>query len=795
MMITLQPFLAHEKRRWSYQCFAITLVLVCQEAACFGQASIDSKAEVYALIVGVTDYGNPLGNASKAAEGAKKFAEVVRKTYGDQAVKQLLIDKDATYDNVAEALQEIQSVPSGSLVIIYFSGHGVRKTFASGSLLYLRLFGSTPDKFAGKSIKATDLWGCLAFTKYTNAMIFLDCCCAGSDEADIVPETTLNDADVRAFLMCACSSNEVATGDVFNRSLLEVWESAHRDNECMTLDDFESRVQKLVRKYDQGYMTPGIAFKTRIARCITHMNEPSTILAFSFPKGCRTGIDFLFDDTVVEQGFQYTKELFFVRQVSLNRPIKVTILGPKGVTIAGPFTIDPRDALPNRILEFKVNVPDKYAALSPADPALIAASYGNLAELVEAYGENPKEYYLASARAFREANPFNDTLRERQKAAFYAPGNKLYAFAAEKGSLPQELISRYADNPSSAFSIVEGLESIGAYKPAAELALSAGEQLAEIDREAACDYLLRAYGNYKIAQSNDDVERLSKSLQQLQLNERQKIVFDSIAEQSISQLAENWDQLPAHRIEWLALRINGLDKLKNTIGKVLVGVSPSSIKALIADVSLLKYENLDAKAQMVYMLTQKDSSVQIVGNDVTLFEKGLLPDDAKPASPWKLLHGENSYNLHADSNWRVKACSLYKPGFEVTFDSQQCWIRLAGSEKAPEDESRVKTFDITDLSKIFHCNAPNLATAIEYVSKKPGYVTRYRDGKLWISEEGQPTIDNSEVTYKQEAEVFGENVEYVFPSKEVAANYQNTETLILDNTEQPPHNQERAVGP
>ncbi len=758
-------------------CFGIAMIYL-SAAVTPGQVpapvTIDPHAEVHAVIVGISNYGNDTGKASKAADGAQKFKDVICNTYGEKAVKQFLLDENATKEKIDEALFDIQNVPSGSLVIIYFSGHGVRQKFATGNMLYLRLYGSTPTKFAAKSIKATELWKPLTFTRHTNAMIFLDCCYAGSDdEQDLVPETELNHADARAFLMCSCSREESATGDVFTRALLDVWNTPYEGpGTCRQLSDFESKVRELVRKYDTGFMTPGIAFKTKIARCITELNKPSALLVFTFPKGCRSRLDFLFDGTLVEEGFQYAKDGFLARQVSLDHPILVSVKGPQNIDIAGPFTIDPRTALPSRILEFPIDVPVSHRS---EKPAVAASAFSRLPELVEFYGEPPQKHYLAAAKMLRDADPTADTSWQRRKAFVYEPNNELYAFAAEQKAITDDTVRQLAARPENAIDLAKSLESIGAMGPAAELSFKVAEATSQ--ENSKNNLLVRAIGNLRLAGDTYQQKYLGRARETLalaNLTVPQHTALRAVEDRPLNELANVWGNVPANDADWLAL-LAPADEQKSKALTFLTGSSAAKKQTLVAALGALKYKDLDDLQRIAYSLSDSQLGMQLSDNAIALYPRGLLPS-SEPLTDWKVDHDGKEYLLSAANIWQAIPHFLYKPGFSIRHDSNQCWIASADDHISMADDSSHIKFQ-GPLG--YECMAKDIGTAIQYSTSKPGFTTTYKDGVNWIMEVGDNNAPDPSSAYVVPAETPWAKWKNAFSNKTIAENYKAEDEIIL----------------
>jgi hypothetical protein len=737
------------------------------------------KPRIYALVIGVTDYGGNSGKASKAASGAEQFAKVVEATYGTEAVRHLLIDKKATASGVHKALKEIRKLSPGSLVIIYFAGHGVREEFAGGPVLNLRLYGSTATDYDDTSVEAHELWECLTYTKQTNAMIFLDCCYAGSDQPDIVAQSRLNNADIRAFLMCACSRDEQATGDIFTNSLLEIWKSARTSKSgCMYLDEFEEKVKQLVRERDHGFMTPGIAFKTKISRCITTMDKPSSLLMVTFPNGCRTGVDILINKKAVETGFQYQKDGFYICQVSYTEPLVVEVRGPREEVLAGPSEFVPKK-MRERIIEFEVKVRKELASSDVSANQFASNAYARAAEAIESYGANPSGSYQLAARKLNEADRRADTSWARSKAYYYSPNDPLLAYAAGAKPLGDDVIADYASKPGETMLVAKRLESLGAYRAAGKLCLDVGKRMG-IDPEMGLnegdvypssrdDLLIRAKGDLRIAdlaesaQPRVPVDEIPAD----KLSTTQKYALKLVKQAAPGALLDVWHDLPTSDYDWQYLTAGSSPAQRDKVFTALasVGFDTASVTKELAAMPMAEWP---ARIYLVAALQQRlDQNPPVVADGTLKLQPmtiaGYYTAMKKYVVEYQL---DEKVAISSPSQYEAECAAASKPGFRTKMDMNTIYVSPTG-EHAGYFAPAIKVPGPYGREIV----AKDVPTAVRYAATKPRFVSRYLNGRNYIWPENAGTFENQKFDHAEQAKLGSIGWTNVFASQQVAAEY------------------------
>ncbi len=94
-------------------------------------AGSPAAAERHALLIAIGDYAEPSARL-KGIEHDLRMAREMAQAWGAHRDRtQVLVDKQATYSAIRSALSELAwRIQPGDEVLVYFSGHGVRKTQA-----------------------------------------------------------------------------------------------------------------------------------------------------------------------------------------------------------------------------------------------------------------------------------------------------------------------------------------------------------------------------------------------------------------------------------------------------------------------------------------------------------------------------------------------------------------------------------------------------------------------------------------------------------------------------------------
>lgn len=121
-----------------------------------------AEAKVFLVSVGVAEYPNPKNNLFLPVKDATTMAELYQQNNGASVT--LITNKNATVQHILEMMKkEFAQAKEDDIVVLYFSGHGMRGSFCAydGLLTYKRIREA------------------FATSKCRNKMIFADACMAG----------------------------------------------------------------------------------------------------------------------------------------------------------------------------------------------------------------------------------------------------------------------------------------------------------------------------------------------------------------------------------------------------------------------------------------------------------------------------------------------------------------------------------------------------------------------------------------------------------------------------------------
>jgi len=687
-----------------------------------------AKPDVYAIVIGVSKYPDNV-NAKNAESAARRFADAVQQTYGKEALKYLFLGKDANAADVRKALFKLRGAPPGSLIIAYFAGHGHRQVYGTDkATLFLRLAGSRTDAVEADSVELADLWKPLAYSNFTNGMIFVDCCFAGADDKDLFAELELNLANAKMFMMCACGNSEQTVGDTFTNALLKTWEEERASagkRKCMTLDQFEAKVRKAVADKDNRYAMPGVRTKTRFVRCLANMLEESSLLLFTFPRGCSQRLAFSFNDDGSEDVFSYREDRFFVTQVARREKIKVTVTGPGNRKLLDGFVIDPSQN-PRRVIEFEVPVPEELVSRAAND----AIDRLNIAATIEGFGEasSTSDAYVKAAEARTRSLGVCDNSSLIRKAFVYAKANPVLRCAHNESALETAEVERMVRIGTVGFDVVQSLERIGANVAAAKTALQFGDALRN-DPAARADLLVRAAGNLRIAQAAPvgDLAGLENQVRAAltaePLTTRQRTLVARIESHNPVALGKLWIDVPRREDEWSRIafdRPEAVAKLSEFMGKE----------------NVLAYAAADSPLGVGWMCALQDFGLlnTAVGrNKIFVHSSALPPNDFPVEAPTKM-----GISVASPSWWDAKTVANAKPGFQIMFGGDSALVYKPGlAAGSPRTNGRFKLNGNLGVEII----AMDAETAKLWESTKVDYTTVEKDGKFYIRSLKKEKVD------------------------------------------------------
>ncbi len=149
--------------------------------------SASPQASAYALVIGIENYRSlpdPLG----ARNDAEAFTKMLRETLGVPARNvRLLTDEGATRSDILSELTRLtETVPAGSRIYFFFSGHGSPDVESGRS--FLLPFEGSPETLSHSSIALDEIIAALEDTSARDVIAFVDACFSGMGDRSVIPE-------------------------------------------------------------------------------------------------------------------------------------------------------------------------------------------------------------------------------------------------------------------------------------------------------------------------------------------------------------------------------------------------------------------------------------------------------------------------------------------------------------------------------------------------------------------------------------------------------------------------------
>ena len=503
--------------------------------------------KIRALVIGMTDYAD--GPLRHAAPNAIRICNAITNSYPSAEVS-LLVDSTATLEKVEESLfRKIASVPAGSLVIIYFAGHGIRE----GEDLRLLLSGATQSRYYGASILVQELLSAVRQAKLCTAMIFLDCCFSGGQPLIIqIPQEEVGYLDSRAFMLTSSYTNEISIGGIFTQALLDVWNTATDDQFCLTPATLEQKVQALVFQKSGGLMTSGLAFGDKVKRCFAELTKPACLMVFRFPNGCRYPLEFFWNEEKAFEVF-YPKDRIFYRQVP-KQPIKVRVVGQGSNLWEHVFAA--ADLLPDHLM---VDIPltQDYALQSSEFQVGFKEA---VAGVIETYGAESNEVAHLYADAIETSHslmPEKNISKLVAKLGVYSGENPIYRLASGPVNQADFEAAVQLQQQTNVLSLIESVKKNLLAAEISEraasnavLATHQGRNPASSDDSEITFNQFRAALNYKVAGQETKCSFIVKKLQDSGLTTAQSNCLFHISKATAKSLQESLGVICTSSRDW-----------------------------------------------------------------------------------------------------------------------------------------------------------------------------------------------------------------------------------------------------
>lgn len=401
----------------------ISAALAVMSALADGQAQGRVSPKIYALIIGIGDYTNaPLPLCVPDANSVRR---AVTNTY-PSANLFFLTNSLAERGTVEQRLvQDISHAPPGSLIIIYFAGHGLNQ---SGQVSLLMHSATLSDSWSD-SVSIDDILNSILRAKACTAMIFLDCCFSGGTPPFINPGDNYNDLNSRVFMLTSSYCSQQTLSGIFTSALLQVWTNSYFNNLCLNPSDFAYKVTQIVYTNSDGFMSPDAPLGVGIERCFVELDQPACLLVFRFPNGCIYPAIFSFNGEPDFYQFKEAQGIYF-RQVPKGKPLDVKIEMDSSNIWEHTFSTDELKA---DDLIIDIPVPPDYSDPIPSAALMAYANAKDLtAKMAEDYGAPTDEVaglYADAIETWHACAPNHDLSLDADKLSQYGKDNPLYRLA------------------------------------------------------------------------------------------------------------------------------------------------------------------------------------------------------------------------------------------------------------------------------------------------------------------------------------------------------------------------------
>lgn len=233
----------------------------------------------FALVVGVG------GDLPNTVNDARAIANVLKSSnrcgYPSRQVH-VLLGPASTRDSIFGALDTLAAKSTAdSTVLIYFSGHGFRRTSGPQSgRSYLLPFGYDLEQLQGTSISATEFSGKIKRLRVKKLLVLLDCCHAGSmvklknaSGEELAPTSMASDVEdifkqgSGRVVICSSRENEPSFAghpySAFTTAVLESFSGLNSDlhDGYVRVSDLVLHARETVPRRTAGRQHPTIMFR------------------------------------------------------------------------------------------------------------------------------------------------------------------------------------------------------------------------------------------------------------------------------------------------------------------------------------------------------------------------------------------------------------------------------------------------------------------------------------------------------------------------------------------------------
>ena len=247
-----------------------------------------------------------------AARGASKdvvaFCSALLATYNDASLKQLR-NTAATREAFDKWLKEAKGLDAESVVVVYFSGHGVRTKDEDRDLRFLLNGANANDNNPSLNVSFSfrELVSALSEIKRATVMVFLDCCYSGltKNDKEFFETAFKTRFDCRAFVLSSVADNEegfgTTNGGYFTQSILDIMKSNNAAG-CLTVESLYNSVDDLiVNKMQLKGIHPYYATSGNMDRCLARLGDPHFYVVVSFDRPPDGILDLSLDNTITHR--------------------------------------------------------------------------------------------------------------------------------------------------------------------------------------------------------------------------------------------------------------------------------------------------------------------------------------------------------------------------------------------------------------------------------------------------------------------------------------------------------------
>jgi len=226
---------------------------------------------LFVLSIGIDEFGADFPPLLFASQDARVLADKLREQEGKQYTRvysRVLLTQDATRKNILDALGQFPAMTPDDILVMFFSGHGVRVRSKKGGTEYAFVSaGANRKNVAVEGMVWTDFSDKLMRAQAGRVILFLDACHSGSVSTGASNEKVAAAlADKVGIIFASSSGNEYSFENkawghgAFTRSLLDALGGAadFTKNDIIDWSELQLFVTTRVREMTNGTQNPMI---------------------------------------------------------------------------------------------------------------------------------------------------------------------------------------------------------------------------------------------------------------------------------------------------------------------------------------------------------------------------------------------------------------------------------------------------------------------------------------------------------------------------------------------------------